>query len=197
MLPALGVVDTHVAHRRARAVGPHGLHRQREYAAGREDVRAVALRALDEVFAAVDHARPLRPTGAVFDAGQIGCGKNRHLGSYRFATAAPSAGCKNTNLSAIRAFFSAISLFLYSEKLLLCLRLRSPRPLCRQQTPLRYSGRPARRRCARWSWSSTSAKRTPRAISTSCSTTATWPSISSSPFRDSSSAMPTTTVGGG
>ena len=31
----------------------------------------------------------------------------------------------------------------------------------------------------------------------SCSTTATWPSISSSPFRDSSSAMPTTTVGGG
>lgn len=27
-----------------------------------------------------------------------------------------------------------------------------------------------------WSWSSTSAKRTPRAISTSCSTTATWPS---------------------
>ena len=35
------------------------------------------------------------------------------------------------------------------------------------------------------------------AISTSCSTTATWPSISSSPFRDSSSATPTTTVGGG
>ena len=100
-------------------------------------------------------------------------------------------------VKAIRAFFLRFRYFCIPKKLLLCLRLRSPRPPMPTANPITifWTACAASLRC--WSWSSTSAKRTPRAISTSCSTTATWPSISSSPFRDSSSATPTTTVGGG
>ena len=84
MLPAFRVVDAHVAHRCARTVGAHGLHRQFQYAARRENACAVAFGAFDEVLAAVDRTPFLRPVGAVFDAGQIGCGKDRHVRSILF-----------------------------------------------------------------------------------------------------------------
>ena len=89
VLPAFRVVEAHVAHRLAGAVGMADVGGEFHRAVRGEDPRAVALRAFDEVFAQIDDAPALRQMPEVLHRGEVCRRKDRHA---RAAPRGPASG---------------------------------------------------------------------------------------------------------